>query len=397
LVRVILTIFLAATAVLLLSVWWFYSENSVSCEAIDIVNNTWSGFKRYFMDDNGRVKQVRDGDTVSEGQAYAMLRAVWMNDKAAFDKCYIWTEKNLSRADSHGDSLLSWHWKDGSITDLMPASDADIDYALSLIFADGRWKGLAPAGVEGYGAKARLVLEDILRLETYSTSTGRLYLSPWILDTATQPESLPVNPSYYSPAHFRIFYEYTKDSKWLALINTTYYILDSLSHSFIGLDGVGLVPDWCSVDNNDRLSTLEGRNNGFGYEAIRVPFRVGLDFVWFDSELAREFLSNFSNFLIGQFESEGAVFCEYDYTGKALKKYESPAFYACFYYSLVAGDGKYSKVALLKNRIYLRKSGPNWFYQDQQDYYLNSLAWLADGLQAGVIKNLYNNGGETND
>lgn len=365
--------------------WLSKAEANKACQ---IAENTWAGFKHHFIDESGRVKRIENEDTVSEGQAYAMLRAVWMNDKETFDKCYIWTENNLSRTQTNGDNLLAWHWKDGKIRDWMSASDADIDYALSLVFADACWKGDAPAGVEDYGTKAKLVLEDIIRLETYSTSTGKLYLSPWILDNPTQPDHLPVNPSYYSPAHFRIFYEYTKDSRWLSLIDTTYYLLNSLSKNLEDLRGVGLIPDWCSVNKNDKFNSLEGKSNDFGYEAIRVLFRVGLDYFWFKSKQAKKFLADFSKFLEHQFETESVVFCEYDYIGQVLKRYESPAFYACYYYPLQAASSPYSKAALKKCRGYIRKNDNVWFYQNEKEYYLNSLAWLADGLQAGVIRNL---------
>lgn len=364
-------------------------------EARLIMDNTWAGFKYYFIEESGRVKRIKNEDTVSEGQAYAMLRAVWMNDKETFDKCYIWTENNMSRNLIKADNLLAWHWKDGKVTDWMPASDADIDYVLSLIFAESLWKGLAPADVEDYGTKAKKILADILRFETYSTSTGKLYLSPWILDTASQTDCFPVNPSYYSPAHFRIFYEYTKDSRWLSLIDTTYYLLNSLSNNFENFNGVGLVPDWCSVNKKDEFRSLESKNNGFGYEAIRVPFRVGLDFFWFQAEPAKQFLSDFSAFLNSQMATEGGVFCEYDYTGTTLKRYESPGFYACYYYSLLASGSHYSKDALKKCRSYIRKNDGIWFYQNEREYYLNSLAWLADGLNAGIIRNLY--GSKKND
>lgn len=384
----VLLVILFLSAIVVLFLWHLWPFEAEIKEARQIVDNTWTGFKYYFIDEHGKVKRIKNEDAVSEGQAYAMLRAVWMNDKETFDKCYVWTENNMSRAQTKADNLLAWHWKDGKITDWMSASDADIDYALSLIFADTCWKDLAPAEVEDYGIKARKMLKDILKLETYSTSTGRLYLSPWILDNAAQLEHLPVNPSYYSPAHFRIFYEYTKDLRWLALIDTTYYMLNSLSHNFGDHQGVGLIPDWCSVNNNDEFSSFEGKNSNFGYESIRVPFRVGLDFVWFQNEQAEKFVADFSGFLEHQFEAESVVFCEYDYTGRVLKRYESPAFYACYYYSLQASGSKYSKAALKKCRDTVRRTDNGWVYQNEQEYYVNSLAWLADGLQAGVIRDL---------
>lgn len=354
----------------------------------EIAENTWSGYKYYFIDRGGRVRRPKEKDTVSEGQAYAMLRAVWMDDKETFDRCYRWTENNLSRQNETGDNLLAWHWKGGKVLDWMPASDADVDYALSLIFADSRWKNSAPPGVEDYGEKAKRILNDILRLETYTTANGRLYLSPWILDNKEHIEIFPVNPSYYSPAHFQIFYRFSRDKQWLELVDTTYYILGSLSRRFDGKSGVGLIPDWCSVDNNDRFYRLEGKNTGFGWEAVRIPFRLAMDYFWFDSQEAKDFFKlGLSDFVEREWRENGVIFCEYDYSGKSTNKYESPLFYASYASALLVSEGEHSKELLAKSREYIRRYDDYWIYQDNQEYYVNSLAWFSDGFISKKIKN----------
>src|SRR5436190_19861991 len=51
----------------------------------------WAGFKMNFILANGRVvRPENNNDTVSEGQAYAMLLAVHLNDQATFNKCFLW-------------------------------------------------------------------------------------------------------------------------------------------------------------------------------------------------------------------------------------------------------------------------------------------------------------------
>lgn len=366
-----------------------FAEDNIRSK--EVVVNTWAGFKHFFIDQQGRVKRNKSNDTVSEAQAYAMLRAVWMNDKETFDKCYSWTENNMSRLQKTGDNLLAWHWKDGEITDLMPASDADVDYALSLIFADKLWGHSSPNDLEAYGQKAKAILHDILELETYSTTTDRFYLSPWIINRHSKPVLFPVNPSYYSPAHFRIFYQYTGDIRWLDLVDTTYFILNTLSREFNGEPGVGLIPDWCSVDDFDKFRPLEGKHNYFGTEAIRIPFRVALDFIWFKSTQAKEFfLSGLTPFLEQQLRENNNIFCEYNYNGQPRKKYESPAFYSCYYYALSINNPKFAAIILQRTRSYISKHKNNWIYQDENEYYVNSLSWFADGFNLGIIRNLYN-------
>ena len=339
----------------------FYLYNKQACFD-NTIENTWRGYKYYFIADDGRVLRVKNNDTVSEAQAYAMLRAVWMNDKKTFDKCYRWSEDNLSRSRLGLDNLLAWQWKDGKISDSMPAADADIDYALSLIFAHSLWNNRQPEGLLGYKEKAQLILSDILKRQTYRTASGRLYLAPWILENLESRQRFPVNPSYYSPAHFKIFYQFSQDKRWLDLLDTTYFILDSLSKRFNGQKGVGLIPDWCSVDSDDVFFPLEQKSPDFGWEAVRVPLRVCLDYIWFKSKDAKKYLDNFTLFIEKELTKQGKIFCEYEYERSSLKKYENPLFYAAYFCTLYANGSVYAKALFDKTRLYILKTGQRWIY-----------------------------------
>ncbi|MDD5255228.1 MAG: glycosyl hydrolase family 8 [Candidatus Omnitrophica bacterium] len=357
----------------------------------EVCRKTWEGYKHVFIEE-GKVIRPREADTVSEGQAYAMLRAVWMGDKETFDACYAWSERHLSRQPEKGDNLLAWHWQDGQVADWMPAADADIDYALALIFADARWHAQGPAGLTAYGSKARSVLEDVLRLETYRNKDSRLYLLPWIIEGAVSHERLPLNPSYYSPAHFRIFFAFTKDRRWNDLLETTYFLLNSLSRQLGEEAGAGLIPDWCSVDARGALYPLEGKNSGFGWEAVRVPLRVALDCFWFDSIQAREFLQkSFVPFIEAAWKENGAVFSEYGYNGKPRKQYESPLFYASYACALLGGGSRYAQSLEGKNRSFIVRASEGWLYSDPRDYYTNSLSWFAEGINSGIIRDMTRN------
>jgi len=357
--------------------------------SLAVVKYTWLGYRGSFIEQDGRVRRPDDKDTVSEGQAYAMLRAVWMQDKDVFDKCYRWTEEHLSREKEKKDSLLAWRWQNGRVADWMPASDAMLDYALSLIFADALWPLDSPQGTEDYGKKAREVLQDTLDLMTYRTRGGRLYLSPWILDPSGQGAPFPVNPSYYSPAHFKVFFEYTKDKRWLELRETTYFILENLSGSFEGVFGQGLIPDWCAVDENDNFVRLEGKTTDFSWESVRVPLRVALDYYWFANPQAQKFLSGkLSDFVVSQWRNKNSLACEYRYDGSPVKEYENPLFYAAYACLLYPGDLSLAAVFRDKTREFIVKDGEIWVYNNKNDYYTNSLAWFADGLHCGAIRNI---------
>ena len=101
----------------------------------EIVRASWEHYKRTFIRSGRVVRPANNLDTVSEGESYAMLRAVLMGDRTTFDDCLAWSESVLSRKNSNGDRLLAWHFENGAISDTTAASDADIDYAYSLVLA----------------------------------------------------------------------------------------------------------------------------------------------------------------------------------------------------------------------------------------------------------------------
>ena len=72
---------------------------------------SWAFYKTRFIQPDGRVQRPDTGDdTISEAQAYALLRAVWSRDQETFDRCYAWTEAHLSQQAIKGSRLLAWRW-----------------------------------------------------------------------------------------------------------------------------------------------------------------------------------------------------------------------------------------------------------------------------------------------
>ena len=331
-----------------------------------ILLRTWNGYRHSFIHPTGRVLRPQNDDTVSEGQAYAMLRAVWMDDQKTFDRCYRWTEQNLSRAGQKADSLLAWHWKDGKVVDWMPASDADIDYALALLLASSRWGKSQSKNMPDYGERAQRLMADILNYATFREPDGRLYLTPWLIKEHTASAPLPQNPSYYSPAHFRVFYTFSGDLRWMELVDTAYWLLDNLGRTFAGQKGVGLIPDWCGIDMKGTFVQLENKNPNFGWEAVRIPFRIMLDQLWFNSPQAKAFLNGpLSEFVFAQWQVHQTVYCEYRYDGVAIRPYENPLFYSAYYCLLYSSANTRAEELLKKSQSFIKKSNQRARYFEE--------------------------------
>ncbi len=166
----------------------------------------WTSYQHYYMDGGKVFRPKNKFDTVSEGQAYAMLRAVWLNDRTVFDQVYRWSETNLSRQRSHGDHLLAWRYGSdllggSGIIDDNSAIDADLDYALALFLAARLWPdGKGPVGLPGYREKATAVADSIMRKAVVVHPNGEFVLNPWPIEETRNPErEFLINPSYFSP------------------------------------------------------------------------------------------------------------------------------------------------------------------------------------------------------
>lgn len=209
-----------------------------------------------YVDDDGRVvRHDEGGDTVSEGQAYALLVAMAVDDEATFDRVWDWTATHLRR----DDGLLAWRWADGAVVDAEFATDADLDAAHALLVASIRFErpDLADA--------AREISDALLEQSTVVTGHGRLLVAGrWARSSAT------VNPSYFSPLAFSVLYRHGGDGRWADVAAASRATVDLLTS-----DPPHLPPDWAVVDDAGPVPT--GSPPVFGYEAVRVPWRFALD------------------------------------------------------------------------------------------------------------------------
>ncbi len=79
--------------------------------------NSWQSYKSTQIISYGQVIDTfNNGRTTSEGQSYALLRAVWQGDKDTFTGVWNWTKDHMQYRTQ--DKLFSWLWekKSGSIT-----------------------------------------------------------------------------------------------------------------------------------------------------------------------------------------------------------------------------------------------------------------------------------------
>jgi endo-1,4-beta-D-glucanase Y len=214
-------------------------------------------FLSHFVEPSGRVvRRDQGGDTVSEGQAYAMLIAVATGDRQTFDRVWRWTRANLQR----DDALLSWHWQHGHVDDDSPSADADLDAAHALALAARRFKR------PDLAAQARRMGQAIRAIETINTPAGGvLAAGPW-----STPQRLS-NPSYTDPGAIKTLSKLGDHAGWQRLATASARMVGSVAHAGT------LPPDWAKVmdDGSADPSSPPGTTQApeYAFDAARVPIR----------------------------------------------------------------------------------------------------------------------------
>lgn len=349
----------------------------------ELLAKSWAAYRQRFIQTDGRVIDWEDGArTVSEGQAYAMLRAVLANDPATFDLTLRWAENNLSRPslpnDADGtDHLWAWKWgkaTDGSwgILDSNFASDADIDAITALIFAARRWQR------SDYLELARLKLADLwiqatVTLPVLGQEAPR-YLLPGSLSTfQPRPGAIYVNPSYFAPYAFRLFGQVDPDRDWLALVESSYDILAQVDQ----LSPKGLPSDWAILDLASKTLTALPADapwrSQYGFDAYRVWWRVAWDAAWFKEARAQAFLEKNLSFLNQLWKQQQSIPAVLNLSGKALVNYESTAQYAMLYPAFRQIDPPTAETMYQQK---LLKAYQNGIWDNTNAYYVQNLAWL---------------------
>jgi len=224
---------------------------------------------RYVTPGGRVVRHDQGGDTVSEGQAYALLLALATGESTRFASVWQWEQRNLQRPDG----LFSYRWADGRVTDRAPATDADLQTAWALVRASSRFDDPA------YGRAGIRVADAILAEETV-TAGGRLQLvaGPW---ARTAP--YVVNPSYLCTEAMQALARATGDPRWSALAGDSRALLATLQSG----RSTPLPPDWASLtpagvvtpaaapgsSPSDRVAG----NPSYGLDAQRSPVWMAAD------------------------------------------------------------------------------------------------------------------------
>lgn len=333
-----------------------------------VQTNSWEYYKKTFISDDGRVIDPQRGSvTTSEGQAYAMRRALMMNDKVTFDKTYNWAKYNLQHKHN---KLFAWLWgqknpgeqreMEYGIIDQNGATDAGTEIAIALILASKIWEQ------ESYMNDALSLMKDIWNKETIEVKGERILISGV---NQNRTENVEVNPSYFMPFGFRIFAEVDEDHDWQRLVDSSY----RLTNWCIDHIKSELPPDVFYINRNTGVITFKKDKSDFSYDAVRVFYRFYVDYTITKDPRAEKLLSR-SKIFITKWKREKKFYTNYKQNGQ-LKDYNEAIGSIALLLPVIKMYDKKVAAEIYQNRI-KAKYHSKGYWSDPMDYYAQNLVWF---------------------
>lgn len=290
----------------------------------------YEDWKQEFLTADGahgylRVLQNKDRrTTVSEGQGYGMLLAAYHNDADTFDSLWKYTELYLN-------DRGVMHWQidaNGSVIGRNGATDGDEDIAFALLVAYRQWGS--------YEEEARAYIHAIF---THEVEKDTYVLKPgdvWGGSNIT-------NPSYCAPAYYRSFADFTGESDWLHVLDRCYSVIEKARHT-----NTGLVPEWTTIDGGIAYDLTHNKNrDNFSYNAIRVPWRIAIDWAWNQDPRAYAITDRMTNF----FDAQRKLYSGYTLSGKPTVSYFDATFAAGIAAGSIASNNNKFQEEILKRLI----------------------------------------------
>ncbi len=285
-----------------------YSQKEITAKLNQIYYEVFEGpDKVYFEvgDSLGYMSDIKNFDARTEGMSYGMMIAVQLDKKDVFDRIWRWAKKYMQYQEGPMKGYFAWSLTpEGKITGFGPASDGELYFVTSLIFASNRWGN--DTGIN-YLAEAQNILNNAF------SKDGSEGIMPFIntenhLITFTPDGrgTTYTDPSYHLPAFYEVWARWADDGRADFYRECAKASREYL-HKSINPE-TGLNPDTNNFDGSDfdYGSMFGGRfrmKPSFRFDSWRVPMNIALDYSWACAD--KEWQTNYANTIQSFFCSKG--------------------------------------------------------------------------------------------
>jgi endoglucanase len=219
-----------------------------------------TSFLGRYAEPDGRIARLdQGGDTVSAGQAQAMLVSVALGESGPFARVWSWTQRHLQLRSG----LFASRWQAGRVVDSEPASDADLDASRALLIAAQRFHAA------GYRRAGLRIAHAVLAQETVMRGRIRVLVAgPWARTRGI------VDPGYWAPRTLAQLQVATGDRRFGQLEAGVIRLAAALTAA-----APHLPSDWAAVSGSGSIHPIAappGRPPAppqYSLDAARLPIR----------------------------------------------------------------------------------------------------------------------------
>ena len=256
--------------------------------------------KVYFEvgDSMAYISDIKNHDVRTEGMSYGLMIAVQFDRKDIFDRLWRWGKKYMQHQEGPLKGYFAWSCKtDGTRNAQGPASDGELYYVTSLIFASNRWGN--STGIN-YLAEAQNILDCSMQKIGMERVAPLINLEHQLITfTPDRFGGRFTDPSYHVPAFYEVWARWAKDGRsefWRECARKSREYLHKSIHPVTGLN-----PDYNNYDGT-LLGSKRVIGDAFRFDSWRVPMNIALDYSWAcaDKKWQQEYGNKVQNFFYTQ-------------------------------------------------------------------------------------------------
>lgn len=280
-----------------------YTQEEIDAKVQSVFDETFSAQNKVYVEPDDSTAYICDiihNDVRSEGMSYGMMIAVQFDRKDMFDRLWRWSKKYMQHKEEPRKGYFAWCCKtDGSQIDPGSASDGELYFVTSLIFASNRWGN--GTGID-YLAEAQHILNCSMEKD------GTDGIMPLINKEHKMITFVPdrfgygfTDPSYHIPAFYEVWARWADDGRtefWQECADVSRQFLHKATHPV-----TGLTPDYSHFDGSLMNRNRRGMiGDAFRFDSWRVPMNIALDYSWAcaDREWQQEYGNRIQDFLYSQ-------------------------------------------------------------------------------------------------
>ncbi len=278
-----------------------HSDTEVTTRLNDIFESLFFGpDKVYFEvdDSTAYISDLKNNDVRTEGMSYGMMIAVQFDRKDIFDRLWRWAKKHMQHHEGSNKGYFAWNCKtDGTKNAYGSASDGELFFITSLIFASNRWGD--DSGIN-YKSEARNILDKSMQKIGMDRVSPLINIDNQLITFTPDPwGGSYTDPSYHIPAFYEVWARWADDGRsgfWRKCAEKSREYLHNATHPI-----TGLTPDYSAYDGSRRGSHFI-IGDDFRFDSWRVPLNIAIDYAWCcsDADWQRDYADRIQDFFYSQ-------------------------------------------------------------------------------------------------